>query len=153
MSSKFTCSFRCIDVVTVVGLLMLTVTIGQAAELNPAAVIYKLPDQIEWKGTGGNRSAVLVGDPEKPGLYVVINKWLAGNNFSRPHFHPMTVLVPCSRARGGSVPAISSILPIQCPCPQVPSSPISASRCTGMAPRTRMRFSLLWARAPRQAPG
>jgi len=78
MSSKFTCSFRCIDVVTVVGLLMLTVTIGQAAELNPAAVIYKLPDQIEWKGTGGNRSAVLVGDPEKPGLYVVINKWLKG---------------------------------------------------------------------------
>jgi len=31
---------------------------------------------------------VLVGDPEKPGLYIVINKWLAGNNFSRPHFHP-----------------------------------------------------------------
>jgi quercetin dioxygenase-like cupin family protein len=23
-----------------------------------------------------------------PGLYIVINKWLAGNNFSRPHFHP-----------------------------------------------------------------
>jgi hypothetical protein len=61
---------------------------GAAAELNPAAVIYKLPDQIEWKGTGGNRNAVLVGDPEKPGLYIVINKWLAGNNFSRPHFHP-----------------------------------------------------------------
>jgi quercetin dioxygenase-like cupin family protein len=62
-------------------------TVGHAAELNPAAVIFKLPDQIDWKGTGGNRSAVLVGDPEKPGLYVVINKWLAGN-FSRPHFHP-----------------------------------------------------------------
>src|SRR5262249_10257375 len=28
-----------------------------------------------------------------------------------------------------------------------------ASRCTGMAPRTRTRFSLLWARAPRQARG
>ena len=26
--------------------------------------------------TGGNRNAVLVGDPEKPGLYIVINKWL-----------------------------------------------------------------------------
>jgi len=88
MSLKFTCSFRCTDAVTVIGLLMLSVAIGQAAELNPAAVIYKLPDQIEWKGTGGNRSAVLVGDPEKPGLYIVINKWLAGNNFSRPHFHP-----------------------------------------------------------------
>jgi hypothetical protein len=88
MSSKFTCRFRCIDAVAVIGLLMLTVTVGQAVELNPAAVIYKLPDQIDWKGTGGNRNAVLVGDPEKPGLYIVINKWLAGNNFSRPHFHP-----------------------------------------------------------------
>jgi hypothetical protein len=88
MSSKLTCSLRCIDAVTVIGLLMLTATIGQAAELNPAAVIYKLPDQIDWKGTGGNRRAVLVGDPEKSGLYIVINKWLAGNNFSRPHFHP-----------------------------------------------------------------
>jgi hypothetical protein len=61
---------------------------ASAAELDPKAVIFKLPDQIEWKGTGGNRSAVLAGDPEKPGLYVVINKWLAGNNFSRPHYHP-----------------------------------------------------------------
>lgn len=61
---------------------------ARAVELDPKAVIYKLPDQIDWKGTGGNRSAVLVGDPEKPGLYVVINKWLRGNNFSRPHFHP-----------------------------------------------------------------
>ena len=88
MSSKFVFSFRSIDAATVIGLLMLTVGTGQAVELNSAAVIYKLPDQIEWKGTGGNRSAVLVGDPEKPGLYIVINKWLAGNNFSRPHFHP-----------------------------------------------------------------
>jgi quercetin dioxygenase-like cupin family protein len=61
---------------------------ARAVELDAKAVVYKLPDNIEWKGTGGNRSAVLVGDPNKPGLYVVINKWLAGNNFSRPHFHP-----------------------------------------------------------------
>jgi hypothetical protein len=84
MSSKSICSLRCVHAVGVIVLLMLTVTPGQAGELNPAAVIYKLPDQIEWKGTGGNRNAVLVGDPEKPGLYIVINKWLAGNNFSRP---------------------------------------------------------------------
>jgi hypothetical protein len=58
------------------------------AELDAKAVIFKLPDQIEWKGSGGNRSAVLAGDPAKPGLYIVINKWLKGNNFSRPHFHP-----------------------------------------------------------------
>ena len=78
------------------GLLAAAVSLGaaiavapaRAAELDPKAVIYKVPDNIEWKGTGGNRSAVLVGDPAKPGLYVVINKWLKGNNFSKPHFHP-----------------------------------------------------------------
>jgi hypothetical protein len=59
-----------------------------AAELDPAAVIYKLPDQIKWVDRGGNENAVLVGDPSKPGLYVVLNKWKAGNHFSRPHFHP-----------------------------------------------------------------
>ena len=61
-----------------------------AVELNPAAVIYKLPDQIAWKDNpnGANANAVLVGDPSKPGLYVVLNKWKAGNHFSRPHFHP-----------------------------------------------------------------
>jgi hypothetical protein len=61
-----------------------------AAELDPAAVIYKLPKDIQWKDspTGGSANMVLVGDPSKPGLYVVLNKWKAGNNFSRPHFHP-----------------------------------------------------------------
>ena len=31
---------------------------------------------------------MLVGDPSKPGLYVVMNRWLKGNHFSRPHSHP-----------------------------------------------------------------
>jgi quercetin dioxygenase-like cupin family protein len=30
---------------------------------------------------------VLQGDPSKPGLYVVLNRFKPGN-FSRPHFHP-----------------------------------------------------------------
>jgi quercetin dioxygenase-like cupin family protein len=30
---------------------------------------------------------VLAGDPAKPGLYVVLQKWLPHNN-SRPHSHP-----------------------------------------------------------------
>jgi len=71
-----------------IGIAVFAAASARAVELDPKAVIFKLPDQIEWKGTGGNRSAVLVGDPAKPGLYIVINKWLAGNNFSRPHFHP-----------------------------------------------------------------
>jgi hypothetical protein len=67
-----------------------TLSIGSAAELNPAAVIYKLPDQIPWSAPDarGVQNAVMVGDPSKPGFYVVFTKWLKGNHFSRPHFHP-----------------------------------------------------------------
>ena len=63
---------------------------GAAAELNPAALAYKLPDQIKWNppSAAGAQNAVLVGDPSKPGLYIVLNKWLKGDHFSRPHFHP-----------------------------------------------------------------
>ena len=63
---------------------------AHAAELNPAAVAYQLPDQIKWNppSAAGSQNSVLVGDPSKPGLYVVLNKWLKGNHFSRPHFHP-----------------------------------------------------------------
>ena len=35
----------------------------------------------------GAKTAVLFGDPTKPGLYVMLIKWMPGN-FSRPHFHP-----------------------------------------------------------------
>ena len=67
-----------------------TVGIGYAAELNPAAVTYKLPEQIPWGpvNAAGAQSAVVVGDPTKPGFYMVYNKWTKGNHFSRPHFHP-----------------------------------------------------------------
>ena len=63
---------------------------SSAAELNPAAVIYKLPDQIPWGPVtaSGAQTAVVVGDPTKPGFYMVYNKWTKGNHFSRPHFHP-----------------------------------------------------------------
>jgi quercetin dioxygenase-like cupin family protein len=65
-------------------------TTAQAAELNPAAVAYQRADQIKWNApsAAGSQNAVLVGDPAKPGIYVVLNKWLKGNHFSRPHFHP-----------------------------------------------------------------
>jgi quercetin dioxygenase-like cupin family protein len=63
---------------------------ADAVELNPAAVAYQLPDQIKWNppNAGGSQNAVMVGDPAKPGLYVVLNKWLKGDHFSRPHSHP-----------------------------------------------------------------
>src|SRR5256885_2851213 len=70
--------------------LVLIAAAAQAVELNRDAVIYQLPDQINWKdplGVSGAKTAVLVGDPAKPGMYAVLTKWLPGN-FSRPHFHP-----------------------------------------------------------------
>ena len=64
--------------------------IGAAAELNPAAVTYKLPDQIPWGPVDGRgaQTAIVVVDPTKPGFYMVYNKWTKGNHFSRLHFHP-----------------------------------------------------------------
>jgi hypothetical protein len=61
-----------------------------AVELDPKAVVYTLPENIKWveNKTAGNAQAVIAGDPTKPGLYVVLTKWMAGNHFSRPHFHP-----------------------------------------------------------------
>jgi hypothetical protein len=56
--------------------------------LDPAIVGFKLPDQIAWKDNpSGNRTAVLQGDPTKPGPYAVLLQWLPGK-MSRPHFHP-----------------------------------------------------------------
>jgi len=59
-----------------------------AADLDPKAISIKLPDDIKWVANpSGSESAVLVGDPSKPGLYVVLNKWKAHHN-SKPHSHP-----------------------------------------------------------------
>jgi quercetin dioxygenase-like cupin family protein len=61
-----------------------------AVELNPAALIYQAPDQLKWRdplGVSGVNQAVLQGDPTKPGLYIVLNRFKPGN-FSKPHFHP-----------------------------------------------------------------
>ena len=83
-------SRRCAAALSVPALL-LTCALAHAVELNPAAVTFKLPDQIEWKTASeypGLQTAVLAGDPSKPGLYVVMSKWLAGTHFSHPHFHP-----------------------------------------------------------------
>jgi hypothetical protein len=49
-----------------------------AADLNPAAVAFTLPNKIEWKqGSGRPQQAILAGDPSKPGLYVVMVKMAA----------------------------------------------------------------------------
>jgi hypothetical protein len=70
----------------------LAVTVGRSAAetvLDPKAVAFKLPDQIAWTDNtkSGNRTAILQGDPTKPGPYAMLLQWLPGN-MSRPHFHP-----------------------------------------------------------------
>jgi hypothetical protein len=71
------------------GAFLLAVPAARAAELDPAAVVYKLPDAIKWNENPGSGSAnaVLYGDPSKPGLYIVLVKWHPGY-MSHPHFHP-----------------------------------------------------------------
>jgi len=57
-------------------------------DLNPAMVTYQHPDQIKWTGNpSGPQQAVLLGDPSKPGLYIVLVKWNP-HSMSHPHFHP-----------------------------------------------------------------
>ena len=54
------------------------VTAAHAVELNPAAVAVKTPDQFIWADPtdrlATNRT-VLYGHPDKPGLYIYINKF------------------------------------------------------------------------------
>jgi quercetin dioxygenase-like cupin family protein len=57
------------------------------ADLNPAAIMIEHPNQIKWKEGNGNATAILAGDPTKPGIYVELTKWYP-HHMSRPHFHP-----------------------------------------------------------------
>jgi quercetin dioxygenase-like cupin family protein len=61
---------------------------NQAAELDSRSVEFKTAQDIHWvrNKEGTSERAVLFGDPDKPGPYVMRIKWLPGN-FSRPHFH------------------------------------------------------------------
>ena len=73
--------------VSVGGVLFLWLGSVGVADLNPAAISIQLPNQIQWKSNGGGaETAVLVGDPAKPGLYIYLNKWTP-HHMSRPHFH------------------------------------------------------------------
>ena len=61
---------------------------ARPADINPAAVAYQKPDDIKWITEGnGAQQAVVLGDPAKPGLYIVLTRWTAGH-MSHPHYHP-----------------------------------------------------------------
>jgi quercetin dioxygenase-like cupin family protein len=63
-------------------------TLGSAPQIDSRAVEFIKPEDIKWvrNAAGTNETAVLFGDPEKPGPYVVRLRWLPGN-MSRPHYH------------------------------------------------------------------
>jgi hypothetical protein len=116
-------------------------SIGSAAELNPAAVTYKLPDQIPWGPVDarGGQNAVVVGDPAKPGFYMVYTKWTKGNHFSRPHFHPNDRYIVVLQGTWWVGTGPKFVPPTPRRCLREVSSPISASRFTGTAPRMKTR--------------
>src|SRR5438270_6379676 len=69
--------------------LFMWIGVSNAADLDPKAITIQLPKDIKWVSNpnAGAETAVLLGDPNKPGLYVILQKWLPHHN-SRPHFHP-----------------------------------------------------------------
>jgi quercetin dioxygenase-like cupin family protein len=57
-------------------------------QLDPTIREFKLPADIPWRqGENGAASALLYGDPSKPGLYVQLLK-RGPNQWSKPHSHP-----------------------------------------------------------------
>jgi len=69
-------------------LLALALTSAGAVDLDSTAVVYQQPNQIKWTGMPGvAETAVLHGDPMKPGLYIELVKWYP-HHMSHPHYHP-----------------------------------------------------------------
>jgi hypothetical protein len=69
-------------------LMVLSLGSARAIDLDSTAVTYKLPNQITWTGDPSvAETAVLQGDPTKPGLYIELVKWHP-HHMSHPHFHP-----------------------------------------------------------------
>lgn len=59
---------------------------GRAAEPDPKIISYTLPSNIPWKKGPNADTALLQGDPSKPGVYIQLVRWHPGN-MSRPHTH------------------------------------------------------------------
>jgi len=71
------------------GIALLPGTLGSQGQVDPKAVEFTKPGDIKFvrNPAGTQETAVLFGDPAKPGPYVIRLRWLPGN-MSRPHFHP-----------------------------------------------------------------
>jgi len=74
----------------------LAVGIAATAYAQQSEPVVKLPDQIEWKAppmVGGASTAILYGDPSKPGVYVTRTKFPAGLK-TMPHTQRDPLLWP-----------------------------------------------------------
>ena len=74
--------------VSACGMMLLAGTVRSAAQLDPKAVELTTPENITWvrNAAGTQETAILFGDPAKPGPYVMRLRWLP-HNMSRPHYH------------------------------------------------------------------
>src|SRR5260370_20371693 len=66
------------------------VTAGRAVQRDPAAVAYVTPAKFKWRDPTdqvATNQTILLGDPNKPELYIYINKFKPGR-FGNPHYHP-----------------------------------------------------------------
>jgi quercetin dioxygenase-like cupin family protein len=80
---------RCFTLVTFAAVLG-CFTAAHSAELDPAAVQIKTPDQFKWRNPNmqAPNNAVVLGDPAKAGsLYAHINSFVPGR-FGNAHYHP-----------------------------------------------------------------
>jgi quercetin dioxygenase-like cupin family protein len=72
----------------ITGIAVLTLPFLASGDIDRNAVDFKAPADIKFvrNAQGTNETAVLFGDPDKPGPYVMQLRWFPGN-MSRPHFH------------------------------------------------------------------
>ena len=60
---------------------------------DPSHIVFTPPKDVKWKTGAAMDSAVIFGDPGKPGIYGLLLRWHP-NNFSRPHFHTIPTASP-----------------------------------------------------------
>ena len=74
--------------VRALGALLLTAPVIASQTIKPDAqgFVRMSPDDLAWKPGSATESIVILGDPTKPGIYVLRNRFPPGQ-MSRPHFH------------------------------------------------------------------
>ena len=60
----------------------------RAAEPDPKSISYTPADKIEWRNGAAADTATILGDPSKPGIYILLHhQWHPGNMEPRPPSH------------------------------------------------------------------